>query len=291
MREFRPPVRPSVLRVVLAIVLPLVVLVALGAVAPLAFGISAPSYAITDGALVVRSGELFSGSRTVRLADITEARVVTLQGGRRTAGTALPGYCAGRFSYPDLGAVWQVTNCTARGVLVRASGEERPLVVSPPDPQGFVALLEAGTPTTITMSPPDTGALRLIALVIVPLVFLSVLMVSAVLLLGPSRMRYLVGDGALEVRTLFGRQRWSTAGARARAYTPARLLRVAGTAAPGYYTGMFREAGQPTGVYATDTERVILFEGPRRVLVSPEDRVEMLKALEEQGVVIEKHAG
>jgi hypothetical protein len=113
-------------------------------------------------------------------------------------------------------------------------------------------------------------------------------MVAALMILGPSRMRYLVGDGAFEVRTLFGRQSWPTAGARARGHTPARLWRVAGSGMPGYYTGRFREGGEGVRVYATDLTRVILFEGPDRVMVSPEDRAGFLEALRAEGVEIER---
>jgi hypothetical protein len=99
-----------------------------------------------------------------------------------------------------------------------------------------------------------------------------------------------VGDGAFEVRTLFGRKRWPTKGARAKDYSPSRLWRVAGTAVPGYYTGVYRESGETTRVYATDVQRVVLFEGEQRVLVSPEDRVGFLRALEEEGVDVQHHA-
>ena len=216
--------------------------------------------------------------------------MVALRNGRRTSGTGLPGYCAGHYAYPDLGAVWQVTTCAGRGVLVKAPGEAEPIVVSPPDPEAFVASLRAATPFSFVLPPPDKGPLRAIVLVVAPLGILTALMVSAVMLLGPGRMRYLVGDGAFEVRTIFGRKRWPTAGARARAYTPSMMIRVAGTGVPGYRTGIFRESGQTTRVYATETERVVLFEGEARVIVSPEDWVAFLRALEEEGATVERHA-
>ncbi len=289
MREFRPPVRPSVLRTVLAVVLPLVVLFPMGGLVLLATGATQARYTIADGALVVKSGDWLAGQRSVLLADVTEARRVALHGARRTSGTALPGYCAGRFSYPDLGQVWQATDCSGRAVLVRARGAELPIVITPPDPDAFVEALHARTPTDVTLPAADKGSLRAIAFTVAPIMIIIVLMVSALMLIGPSRMVYLVGDGALEVRTLFGKKRWPTAGARAKAYTPSRMWRVAGTAVPGYYTGRFRESGQGTRVYATAIDRVVLFEGADRVIVSPEDRVEMLRALEAEGATIERH--
>lgn len=290
MREFRPPVRSSVLRTVLAVLLPIFVTVPIGVLVLLAFSGGQATYTIVDGALVVRSGEPFDGQRTVPLAGVTEARLVSLRGGRRTGGTALPGLCAGRFAYPDLGEVWQVTDCSARAVLVRATGEDRPILVTPPDPAAFMDALRAGTAMDIALRPADRSPLRVLAFVVTPLAILGGLMMAATLQLGPSRMRYLVGHGAFEVETIFGRKRWPTAHARAKVYTPTGLQRVAGTAAPGYYTGRYRESGQSTRVYATDIERMVLFEGPDRVLVSPEDRVGLLRALEEEGVVIERRA-
>ncbi|MFT3769289.1 MAG: PH domain-containing protein [Minicystis sp.] len=286
MREFRPPVRPSVLRVVLAVVLPLVVLAAVGSVLALSLGITQASYTIAGGALVIRSGDLLTGERTVRLADVTEARAVVLLGGRRTRGTALPGFCAGRFSYPELGTVWQVTNCGPRAVVVRQAGDAVPIVLTPPDPRDFVDKLRAGTDTVVVLPPPDKSQLNLIVLIVAPLSGVAVIMVSLLLLIGPGRMRYLVGDGAIEVRTLFGRKRWQTAGARAKTYRPSRLWRVAGTAAPGYYTGIFREDGQSTRVYATRIDQGVLLEGPARVFLSPADPEAMLRALAEEGVEI-----
>jgi hypothetical protein len=198
--------------------------------------------------------------------------------------------CAGRFWYPDHGTVWQVTTCAGRGVLVRARGEERPIVLSPPDPEAFVERLHTGTPTTITLPPPDKGPVVALVLAIGSVASVATILVSVLLLLGPSRMRYLGGNGALEVHTLYGRKRWATAGAHARAYTPARMLRLAGTGAPGYFTGFFRESGKTTRVYATALDRVLLFEGEARVILSPEDRVAMLRALEQEGAAIERHA-
>jgi hypothetical protein len=289
-REFRAPVRSSVVRTLIAVVLPLVVTVPMVGLAAVASGMSPASYTIGDGALVVQSGDFFSGSRRVALGDVTDARVVTLHGGRRTAGTALPGFCAGRFTYPDLGAVWQVTNCGSRAVLVQARGEERPIVISPPDAEAFLDHLGSGQATQVTLPPPDTTLLKALLCALLLVGIVGPLMVSALMILGPSRMRYLVGDGMLEVETLFGRKRWPTRGARAKGHTPSKLWRVGGTGAPGYYTGLFRESGQTTRVYATDVTRVVLFEGPARVILSPEDRVAFLRALEEEGVTVDHHA-
>ncbi len=289
-REFFPPVRRSGLRVGLAVAIPLVVLVPLCVLVAVVLGMSAINYTVGDGALTVRSGDLIAGERSIRLADVTQVRVVNVHHGRRTSGTALPGYCTGKFSYPDLGGVWQATDCSVRTLLVTSTGGQAPVLISPPDPDGFGAAVLGGVATSITLPPPQTGGLRVIVLVVGGAGLVSGLMVSALLILGPARMRYRVGGGTLEVRTMFGRQSWPLAGARARAYTPEKLRRMIGTAAPGYYTGRFREAGQTARVYTTEVDRVVLFEGEDRVLLSPEDRVAFLRALEEEGATVTHHA-
>jgi hypothetical protein len=289
-RVFTPPARSSVARTVLAVVLPLVVAVPLGALLLVATGLRPASYTIASGALVVRSGDLFAGTRTVKLADVTDAHVVGLRNGRRVMGTAMPGFCAGRFSYAEIGDVWQVTTCAGRGVLLRSHTEELPIVLTPPDPDGFLAALRAGTEQAITLPPPDAGPTRVVVLGVGGLGMLTTLALSALLLFGPARMRYLVGDGELVVETMFGRQRWALAGARAKGHTPTRLWRLAGVAAPGYRTGRFQENGEATRVYATQIDRVLLFEaGTDRVLLSPEDRVGMLRALEAEGASVVHH--
>lgn len=290
MREFRPPVRPSAVRVAFAVILPVVVIVPMVAVLALVLGMTPASYTIGEGSLVVKSGDLFAGDRSIRLADVTETSIVPLSHGRRTGGTALPGFCAGRWSYPDLGTVWQVTTCARRGVLLRATGQDHPIVISPPDLADFADKLRTGTPAVVTLPPPDKGPLHILLMVVAPLAIVTAIVVPMLLLLGPKKMRYLVGDGALEVHTIFGKKRWPTAGARAREHTPARLIRVAGSGAPGYYTGIFRESGETTRVYATALDRVVLFEGSQRVLLSPEDRAGLLRALADEGVNVEGQA-
>lgn len=287
MREFRPPVRPSKLRWVLLALVVVAGLAPTAALGGVLLSISTISYAIGGGVLTVRAGDLFTGERKVPLADIVEARAVNLTRGRRTAGTAMAGYCAGRFTYEDIGPVWQASSCGSRAVLIRVKDQERPILVTPPDREDFLARLKSGDAMAITLPPPDKGALGVLGLVMIPSGLIVSGMVGALLVLGPSRMRYLVGGGALEVHTLFGKKRWQTAGARAREHKPGRIWRVAGTGMPGYFTGIFREDGQTTRMYATSHEGMVLFEeGDQRVLLSPEDREGFLKALEGEGASI-----
>ena len=99
--------------------------------------------------------------------------------------------------------------------------------------------------------------------------------ISVLLIVGPGKMRYIVRPGLLEVRTLFGRH-W-----------PRVTLRVAGTGAPGYYTGLFRADGATTRVYATDLHEGVLIERPVRVFLSPDDPAAFLARLREAGATVE----
>jgi hypothetical protein len=68
-------------------------------------------------------------------------------------------------------------------------------------------------------------------------------------------------------------------------------MRIAGSAFPGYYTGLFREGGRNLRVYATDLRRGVLLEGPQRVYLSPADREGFLAALQAEGARIEDGIG
>jgi len=121
-------------------------------------------------------------------------------------------------------------------------------------------------------------------------VLISVALVEALVIVGPRRMRYLVGEGRLEVRTLYARRRWPVAGLRARRHRARVSLRLAGASMPGYYTGLFRADGKTTRLYATRLEDGVLLEGPARVFLTPEDPGGFLAALREQGATVEETA-
>lgn len=280
MAEFRPPQKPSKLRAALAVGIPLITLGPILTLALVAFGMTQIAYTVDGGSLEVQSGDVFFGSRTVPLSDVTDARVVVLHGGRRTKGTGMPGYCVGHFSYEGLGPVWQATNCSARAVVVRAKGQSEPLVVTPPEPEAFVTAITARTPTKITLPRPSSNPLVVAAAIALPLSLVVSTMVVALLIFGPKRLRYSLEDGELHVRSLFGHKRWPVRGMRARRYTPGRVWRVAGSAMPGYFTGLYRENGASLRVYATDIKRGILVEASDRVFINPEDEDAFLSAVE-----------
>lgn len=285
-RIFAPPVTRRKARLALVVVLALITAAPIGALIVLLGTMSPLSYSVAGDELVVRSGDAFAGTRTVRLADISEASVTTLSRGRRTAGTALPGRCTGRFSYPELGSVWQATNCRQRVLVIHMATGDPPLLITPPDLEAFATAIRSQTAMTVTLPPEPTVPLRVLQVVLAS-TLVAVVAMGAGLVMGPHRMRYRISGGNLEILTLFGRKRWPVAGATAAEHQPERLRRVLGTAAPGYYTGYFRESGRGTRVYATDIEQMVLFQGASRLLVSPADRRGFLAALAEEGALVQ----
>jgi hypothetical protein len=287
MREFRPPVRPSLFRSVFSGVVALMLVVSAAAMLVLASSSNQVTYAIAGGTLMVDSGSHFDGARTIPLTLVHDRRVVALAGGRRTCGTVMAGYCTGRWTYPELGTVWQAGNCSSQGVLITTLDGDLPVVVTPPDPEAFVAGLDARSDLTIALPAADAAGLRIFLAAAAVFSLLMAALLVSLLLLGPGRMVYGVGEGRLEVRTLFGRRSWSLHGLRARPHVPRVTLRLAGTAAPGYYTGLYRVDGSNTRIYATDLKSGVLVEGPARVYLSPENVAGFLDALRAAGAEVQ----
>jgi hypothetical protein len=221
---------------------------------------------------------------------IATAQEVTLPAGSRRAGTSLPGYCAGRFYYPGVGSVWQATNCSRRAVLVVLSRPDEKVVLTPADARGFLAALEGGE--RMAFRPEEVRprfswlAVKLLIAAPVPLV----LLLPAVFFVAPGKLRYAVGQGMLEVQTLFVRRRFALAGSTARRYRPGGAFKRAGSAFPGYYTGSFSLDGTSSKVFATTLKEGVLLEGERRVFVTPEEPEQFLAALAEHGANIDATA-
>lgn len=216
---------------------------------------------------------------TFDLATIVAVDEIHLSGGRRVAGTGLPGYCVGIFSYAEVGRVWQATDCS-HDVLVLRRAEAGPVVLTPPDRNRFRAALQNGGGYHESQPPPETGrgwfAIKLMILlapmfgILVPLIFF----------VAPGRLCYRVVSGGLEVSTLLGTKRFPTAGCTARSHRPKIGMRLWGTGAPGYYTGTYRVDGANTKLYTTSVKEGVLIEGPGvRVFINPENETAFLHAM------------
>ena len=272
MRTFRPVAVRGVARMVTGAVMLVFVAAAGVAVPGLVWMPRAIRYEVSPRSLTVmlRAGWWRLG-REVPRAGITAVRPVELGHGRRTLGSAIPGYCVGAFTFDDLGPVWLATSCGRSAVLVEAAGQTRPTVIAPADRDAFLAALAAGREATFAPPPgtPMAGWTAIRVLALAPLLLVPLLV--ATFFVAPGRLRYEVGQGELVVRTLTGTKRFPLAGARVRRCTPGRILKVAGNGLPGYYTGWFRLDGGSAKVYATRLADGVLLEGARRVFVTPAD--------------------
>jgi hypothetical protein len=283
-QQFRPAAAKSTGRIVIGIVLLVVVGAAGILVAAVAWLPREIRYEVTADALTVRlRAGVWRVGRVVPLAAITAVRPLELGRGRRLVGTAMPGYCVGRFSYDDLGAVWQATSCGRSVVRIEAAGETLPVLVAPADRDAFLAALSSRQPGSFAPAPfpPAPGWTWVQLALLAPL--LVVPMLVATFFLAPGRLRYEVGQGELVVRTMMGARRFPLAGATARRCTPGRVAKLAGNGLPGYYTGWFYLDGGRARVYATRLADGVLVEGPARVFVTPAVVEPFLAALRANG--------
>lgn len=213
------------------------------------------------------------------LATITAVEDVHLGRGRRIAGTGLPGYCVGTFSYAETGRVWQATDCS-HDVLVLRRANDNPVVLTPPDRDRFLAALESGGGYHESQPPPETGRGWFLVKLLILLTPLLGILVPLIFFVAPGRLRYRVISGGLEVVTMLGTKRFATAGCTARPHRPKVGLRLWGTGAPGYYTGTYRVDGANTKIYTTSIKEGVLIEGPGvRVFINPENEPAFLEAI------------
>ena len=239
---------------------------------------------IDDGRLHITTAPApVSRHRIVDLANVVSVEERHLGRGRRIAGTGLPGYCVGIFSYDETGRVWQATDCS-HDVLVLRLDEGNPVVLTPPDMDRFRAALETGAGSRESQPRPATGTGWMVTKVMILLTPLLGILVPMIFFVAPSRLRYRVVSGGLEVATVLGTKRFTTAGCTARSHRPRVGMRLWGTGAPGYYTGTYRVDGANTKIYTTSVKEGVLIEGPGvRVLVNPENEQGFLDAIRSTG--------
>jgi hypothetical protein len=232
---------------------------------------------------VTTAPDLFSRHHDFDLATVVAVEEVHLGRGSRIAGTAMPGYCVGRFSYDNLGGVWQATDCS-RDVVVLRRANDISIVLTPPDRDRFRAALVTGGGYQASQEQPKTGRGWILVKLLVLMAPLAALVVPAVFLFAPNRLRYRVISGGLEVTTILGVRRFVTAGCTARRHRPRVGIRLWGTGAPGYYTGTFRVDGSNAKLYTTSVKEGVLIEGPGlRVFVNPENETGFLQAMHTTG--------
>jgi len=277
---FRPPLRRRGLQLALGLPLTVLVLVPTAFAAWLVWAPHSVELEVAGGKLhITTAPEPLTRHRTVDLATVRSVESVQLGRGTRVAGTALPGYCVGHYRYPGIGDVWQATDCSHEVLILRRNGE-RPLVLTPPDPDRFRRAVDAGAGYHESQPLPEPGPYWLIVKVAILLAPLAALVVPAVFLVAPVRLRYRVEPGTLVVTTILGSRRFTTTGASASSHHPKVGLKLWGTGAPGYYTGLYRVDGANARIYTTSVEDGVLIEGEGlRLFVNPENEDAFLEAL------------
>lgn len=245
------------------------------------------SFTVSPNWLVVHTKEgLWGESTSFPLKDMLESKVVRVSGGKRISGRQSAGYCSGVFTYPELGRVWQVTDCGEDVVFLAFSSGAR-VLLAPQDPEAFLAAVLNRQQASFALRV-NPQAKRGIAWDLVVLVLLLptaiVVGVLALIRKGPAKLAYAFEPGHLLVRTFARTKRFDLQGATAQVVEPRGLVRLAGSGFPGYYVGLFWYQKKPIWVYASDCTRGILLEGKKRVFVTPEDEEAFLAMLREMGV-------
>jgi hypothetical protein len=258
------------------------ILAALPLIAVVGSWLTAPHqivYEVTSDRIVVHAGtSMTEQNKEIPLSRIEEAAPAWLRGGSLDFGTEKQGYCVGFYEYPNYHKVWQATDCSEEGVIIRAGGEVMPIVIAPGNRDAFLAAVQGRMAMTFPTAVKPTGLHwpALIALAVVAWGAAGAL--GALLFLGPARMRYRIRDGQLEVTTLVGRRVFPLGGVTVRQHAPLTGEKLSGVNLPGYAAGVMEFDRAPTSVFATVLETGVLLEGDERVFVSPADPAGLIAA-------------
>jgi hypothetical protein len=240
-------------------------------------------YEIDSSRLVIRTSVgLKENAKVVELGRIYEAQPTVLRGGQLRMGREKPGYCVGLFYFGSVGEAYLATNCSDRAVVLKASGEVAPIVVTPPDGNEFIRALYAARPARFEAPSNMRGAGLVVAVLLLVLVLVVAGLVAA-LWLAPHRLSYEVGNGQLVVNTLMKRHVFSVPGTRVKVHRPLLGDRLSGVHLPGYWVGSYTLDTMATTVYASIKDEGVLVEADGRLFLTPQDKQGFLAALEEAG--------
>jgi hypothetical protein len=258
------------------------ILAALPPLAVLGSWLTAPhqvSYEVTGEKIVIHAGtSMTERNKEIPLSRIEEASPAWLRGGSLDFGTEKHGYCVGFYEYPNYHKVWQATDCSDEGVIIRAGGEVMPVVIAPGNRDAFLAAVRDGLAMTFPTAVKPSGLHWPALITLAVLAWGAAGVLGALLFLGPARMRYLVRDGKLEVTTLLGKRVFPLDDVTVRPHVPLLGEKLSGVNLPGYCAGVMELDRAPTSVFATVLETGVLLEGNERVFVSPSDPAGLIAA-------------
>jgi len=282
---FRPPEHRKGLRLVLGILLSVL------AIGGAAFGAAiiwlprSLNYEVSQGRVVITSGlDIRPSRREIPLGSITSATAVHLKPGKRVNGTSLPGYCSGHFRFPDVGDCTLATTCSPEAVVIHVGERERPVVITPSQQEAFLSAVAGDGHYSETVLFDDAGGIWLALKAMTALGLAVTLIIPLLFFFSPSRLRYRVTPGHVEIDLTFSTKEISVSNCIARIYNPETSSKVMGSSLPGYHSGRFSLDGMATRVYATRLTDGILIESPDlRLFLSPEDPHVFLEALRALG--------
>lgn len=240
-------------------------------------------FEITPNELVVEVDPgILAGTRRVPLASIRAVELASVPLGPRYRGTAKPGHCSGWFGRGELGEVWDASTCGAETVVVRLPDETWTLGVA--DREAFAKALQNSTPGIFAARPasdPPPPWWRALQALTLLLLLLPPLLLAAMLI----PLRFAASPGTLHIKSPVGTRRFDLAGAEARVVDHPKIgLRLFGMGFPGAWLGLFRIDGKTTHLWASRRKGpIVLVEGPKRVMVNPEDPEALLADLRAAG--------
>jgi hypothetical protein len=282
---FRPPEHRKGLRLFLG------VLLSVFAIGGAAFGAAviwlprSLNYEVAKGHVVITNGLDIRPSRwEYPLGSITSATAVHLKPGKRVNGTSLPGYCSGHFRFPDIGDCTLATTCSPDAVVLHVGEGVLPIVITPSQQEAFLEALTGDGQYSETVLFDDDSGVWLGLKAMTGLGVAVTLFIPLIFFLSPSRLRYRVTPGHVEIDLTFSSKRFSVSNCIARLYDPETSSKVMGSSLPGYHSGRFSLDGMATRVYATRMNDGILIESPDlRLFLNPEDPHAFLEALRALG--------
>ena len=229
----------------------------------------------------------FTGDvKKIAMGRVDEISPVWLRDGEMQYGSTKHGYCVGFFRYHSLGEVWQATDCSENGVVIRAGGELHPVVITPADRDGFLLAAKEGQAGSFLAPTKPSGIPWPTLAALCGAFWPPAAVLWTLLFLAPRRLSYRVVDKTLEVSTLFSRQSFALAGMRARVHHPLQGGRLSGVGVPGYRCGIFDLDSAATSVFGTTLDRGVLLDADIRVLVTPRDERGFFAALADAGVAV-----
>ncbi len=211
------------------------------------------------------------------LADVQSVRPVTVRGGHRVLGTAMPGHCTGTWSYADLGEVFQVTDCGDQALLIQAPGAR--WLLQAPDLDALQRALTARQPFAFESRDSMGAPLTAVVVVLLVITLLTGAAVTWLVWKGPGLLRYRVEGGHLVVRTGWGETAVALAGATVSDQDAPLTLRLMGVGMPGLHVGWYLQGRKRARVWATRMRGGLVIDGAMRCIVTPADREGMRAAL------------